>query len=347
VGAGMSVAITLDDQILLERGHIGYQQDQAPLIGRRLDLRLIWLDADALVLGEKLNLRLGTQELEARVDAIHDVMDLETLVPEIARTVPQNAIARITISTRKPLTADPNDPLSPTGRAVLARGHRVVAGALVTNLSDHASDNLTTVTSAVSAVERRRVNGHAGGVLWLTGLSGSGKSTLAIALEAALMARGWRAFVLDGDNLRRGLNSDLDFSPTARAENMRRAAEVAKLMSDSGLVTIVSLISPYQAERARAKRIIGDGFREIHIAADLATCIARDPKGLYARAQQGLIRDFTGIDSPYEAPTNPDLVIDTGAKAFADNLTALLTYALSQFDLDARRISNASLGDGI
>jgi bifunctional enzyme CysN/CysC len=308
---------------------------------------LIWLDREPLQLAERLSLRIGTQDIEVHVDAIHDIIDLDTLGPKAARSVPANAIARVSLTARKLMVADAISPLSATGRAVLARRHRVVAGAWVSKLSDDLQDNLTPIESHVTSALRHSINGHGGGVLWMTGYSGSGKSTLAVALEAALATRGWRAFVLDGDNLRKGLNGDLDFSTAARAENMRRAAEVAKLMAQAGLITIVSLISPYENERRRVREIVGPGFHEIHVATDLETCIARDPKGLYARAKQGLVRDFTGIDSPYEVPTSPDFVVNPGKQSQSDCLGALMAYTLEHFDLDAGRLAKENFADGI
>jgi bifunctional enzyme CysN/CysC len=178
----------------------------------------------------------------------------------------------------------------------------------------------------VTRQARAAANGHQGAVIWLTGLSGSGKSTLAMALERDLFAKGRQVYVLDGDTLRTGLNSDLGFGPEARAENIRRAAEMAKLFADAGFVVVTSLISPFAAERAKARAIIGAGFHEVYVKADLATCETRDPKGLYAKARAGEIRNFTGIDSPYEAPAAADLVIDTAAATPAQAVAALAAF---------------------
>ncbi|HVJ35298.1 MAG TPA: adenylyl-sulfate kinase, partial [Terriglobia bacterium] len=167
-------------------------------------------------------------------------------------------------------------------------------------------------------------NGHNGAVLWLTGLSGSGKSTLAGAAEHRLFQRGRQVVVLDGDTLRQGLNSDLGFSPEARAENIRRTAEVAKLLAETGLIVFVSLISPWRADRDKARRIVGDNFVEIYVQADIETCKARDPKGLYKKALKGEIKNFTGIDQPYEAPEKPELVIDTAQLTEEQALQRLL-----------------------
>lgn len=194
--------------------------------------------------------------------------------------------------------------------------------------------NVTAVDHHVDSTVRRGRYGHDGAVLWLTGLSASGKSTLAMRLEEQLTVRGYACYVLDGDNLRQGLNANLGFSPEARAENIRRVGEVAALFADAGLICITSLISPYCADREKARVAAGRyAFHEIHIAADLATCEHRDPKGLYRKARAGELPQFTGIDAPYEAPDAPALKIDTGELSEAASLDVLLTYVLKQCPL--------------
>lgn len=194
--------------------------------------------------------------------------------------------------------------------------------------------NLTAVAHALDAGDRHRRYGHEGAVLWLTGLSASGKSTLAMALEQALMARGYACYVLDGDNVRRGLNANLGFSPEDRSENIRRVGEVAALFADAGLVCITAFISPYRADRERARQSCARPFHEIHVAADLATCEQRDPKGLYKKARAGLVAEFTGVSAPYEAPTAPELVIDTASATEQQSLEQLLRYVASRLPLD-------------
>lgn len=190
-----------------------------------------------------------------------------------------------------------------------------------------ADRDLTRVTHQVSASERCQRYGHGGGVIWLTGLSGAGKSTLAMGLEAALLARGYACYTLDGDNIRQGLNGDLGFAPTDRSENIRRVGEVAALFADAGLICITAFISPYRADRALARHAArGTRFHEIHLAADLAACEARDPKGLYRRAREGRLSHFTGIDAPYEAPEHPELSINTGRESRDASLEKLLAY---------------------
>ena len=190
------------------------------------------------------------------------------------------------------------------------------------------STNITWHHGHVSADDRRKMLGHGGAILWLTGLSGSGKSTVARLVEKKLVERGVLAYVLDGDNVRHGLNADLGFGDKDRTENIRRIAEVAKLMADAGVVVLTAFISPFRADRARARSIAIEGtFFEVHVATPLEECERRDPKGLYKKARAGEIADFTGLSSPYEAPESPELVIGAdGAspEACAAQLIALL-----------------------
>ncbi|MEC5218132.1 adenylylsulfate kinase [Actimicrobium sp. GrIS 1.19] len=195
--------------------------------------------------------------------------------------------------------------------------------------------DLTPVVHTLDATTRATHYGHPGAVLWLTGLSASGKSSLSMALEQALMARGYSCYVLDGDNLRHGLNANLGFSPAGRSENIRRVGEVAALFADAGLICITAFISPYRADRARARQSCRSQFHEIHVAASLATCEARDPKGLYRKARSGELQDFTGISAPYEAPEHPDLTIDTTSDSLPASLQKLLDYVIAHYPLGA------------
>jgi len=186
--------------------------------------------------------------------------------------------------------------------------------------------NIFEVHSRVDRKTREERNRHKGGVLWLTGLSGAGKSTLAVEVERALFTQGYHVYVLDGDNLRHGLNSNLGFSHEDRTENIRRVGEVAALFAEAGFVCISAFISPYRADREGARKAAGDSFHEIHVKADLATCESRDPKGLYERARRGEIPDFTGISAPYEEPENPKLVVDTASQDVTQSVALVLDY---------------------
>ncbi len=189
------------------------------------------------------------------------------------------------------------------------------------------AENLTWHRGEVDRAARTAAHGHRGAALWLTGLSGSGKSTLAHRVERLLIERGCFAYVLDGDNVRHGLNADLGFAPEERKENIRRVGHVARLFADAGALVITAFISPYREDRAQVRAMMPEGeFVEVHVAADLATCEARDPKGLYAKARAGEIRGFTGIDAPYEAPDAPELRVDTGAQSVDESAAQVVAW---------------------
>ena len=194
-----------------------------------------------------------------------------------------------------------------------------------------ASADTVPVRHQVGADERAKRLGHSGAVVWLTGLPGSGKSTLAMALERRLADLGWQAYTLDGDNVRHGLNADLGFSPADRQENIRRIGEVAALFADAGTVCIAAFISPYRDDRARARAAAGSRrFFEVHVNSGLATCERRDPKGHYRKARAGLLKDFTGVDAPYEVPERPDLRVDTEAQDVDASVSKLLEFVVAR-----------------
>jgi adenylylsulfate kinase len=187
--------------------------------------------------------------------------------------------------------------------------------------------NITWHHAEIAKDDRERLNAHRAAVIWFTGLSASGKSTLAHKVENSLFEQGCRTFVLDGDNIRHGLNKDLGFSPEDRVENIRRIGEVAKLFTDAGVIAMTAFISPYRADRDKARAIAGDGnFVEVYVKCDLAVCEQRDPKGLYKKARAGQILEFTGISAPYEEPLNPELVIDTSTESLDESARKVLDH---------------------
>ena len=194
------------------------------------------------------------------------------------------------------------------------------------------STNITAIAHRVSIRKRWLSNGHKGGVVWLTGLSGSGKTTLAFNLEQMLFDKGYQTYVLDGDNIRFGLSSDLGFSQEDRSENIRRISEVASLFAEAGFIVISAFISPYLKDRQLAQQTIGRNFHEIFLAADICVCEERDPKGLYAKAHRGEIKDFTGISAPYEKPNNPELILDTGTLTVSESAELLCNYIVKNFN---------------
>jgi bifunctional enzyme CysN/CysC len=330
--AGESIGFTVDHPIYIERGDVISHETSAPTRASVFSATLFWLDELAPSPGEVFRLQFGPTQARVSIDAIERVVDTQTLAPLSHEGIPQYAVveARLRGSALLPLDTRETSPI--TARCVLLRGVDVVAGGFISHVATTTprSTNIHPHDHLVARSERTERNNHAGAVLWLTGLSGAGKSTIAMALERRLFARGYFVYVLDGDNIRSGLNRDLGFSAEDRTENIRRVAEVAALFADAGAIVITAFISPSAADRAAARTAAGDAFHEVHIAADLATCEARDPKGLYERARRGEIREFTGISAPYEAPSEPDVVIDTARDPLDACVEQLLNYIVAE-----------------
>lgn len=323
--AGESVALTLDRPAFVERGHVLTAPAAAALRSHAVAVRLFWLDRNPLRPGDRLTFKHLTASYPVVVESIRHQIDVETLSEHEATEVPQNAVADLVLRSTRPIVFDRHDVDPATGRGVLVRDYRVAGGCLLLAAEEPAkARNITAVSQSVGPAERAAANGHRGGVVWLTGLSGAGKTTLAMGAQALLFSRGWQVTVLDGDNLRHGLNRDLGFSAGERAENIRRTAEVARLFAEAGMIVVTSLISPARADRDAARQIVGEHFREVHVHADLAVCEARDPKGLYARARAGEIPEFTGVSAPYDVPEAPDLIVDTGGAGEAEAIARLV-----------------------
>lgn len=341
--AGRSVGISLAEPLFVERGETLSHETQPPSLTNVFKASVFWLGRGPLTAGAALTLKIGTATYRVTVDEIQRVIDTDTLEHRSDTDIPRHGIGEIVLRSRALMAVDEGIGLPATGRFVLLDGADLVGGGLVSmeGYPDRRAskiqrpENLFSVDHAVSQERRWQRTGHSGGVIWLTGLSGAGKSTLAMALEALLFDRGYQTYVLDGDNVRFGLNANLGFSPEDRAENIRRVGEAAALFADSGTLCITAFISPYRSDRDRARaaveRLVPGGFHEVHVAADLAVCERRDPKGLYRRARLGEILDFTGIGAPYEAPTTPELSLDTGRLSLAESLDLLLDYTQKRF----------------
>ena len=300
--AGSTVGLTLDEQLALERGEMLSHEDRPPVETDVFRARLFWLGRMPLRPGRRCTLRLGTAAQEVEVQSIERTIDPDEpdgrKVGEAPAEVGHGGIAEVVLRSQAMLALDEFSANPRTGRFVLADGNEVVGGGLV-SMEGHPdqralitgrSSNVTVVDHGVSRAARARRNRHAGGVVWLTGLSGAGKPTLAVAAEDHLFQRGYQVYALDGDNVRHGLNATLSFSPEDRAENIRRVGEVAALFADAGFIVLTAFISPYRADRERARaaaeRINPEGFPEVHVRAPLEVCEARDPRGLYERARR-------------------------------------------------------------
>jgi bifunctional enzyme CysN/CysC len=338
-----AVTIRLSDDIDLSRGDMICRPHNRPFVGQDIDAMVCWFaDQSALVPGGRYRIRHTTRSVVAKVEHLDYRLDVNTLHRDTdATSLSLNEIGRIRLRSQAPLMFDPYRRNRLTGSFILvdpATNNTVAAGMVM----GAEQANVTNVVWHANAVERQQ-RGTQGMTLWFTGLSGSGKSTIAVEVERRLVAAGRPAYLLDGDNLRHGLNADLGFGAADRAENVRRVGEVAKLFADAGTVAVVSLVSPYRVDRDKvraAHEAAGLRFVEVFVDTPLEVCEARDPKGMYAKARAGEIRGFTGVDDPYEAPESPELILRPGhgsPSAMADWVLATLAGS----DVDA-----AADGDG-
>lgn len=337
--AGESVGITLTEQIFVERGAVGALESDPPYELNRFKARLFWLGRSPFKKGQRYKLKLATQEVECEIESIDRVIDSSTLETlsrkEKELFIGRNEVAELTLKTRRPIAFDAHADLVSTGRFVIVDGLEVSGGGIIAagnyprRSADPAlkSENLYWSHGKVTPEQRAARNGHRGYIVWLTGLSGSGKSTLAMELERALFNLGKNAFVLDGDNIRHGLCSNLAFSPQDRKENIRRVGEVAKLFVEAGFICITAFISPYREDRDMVRNMLKEGqFVEVFVNAPLEVCEQRDVKGLYAKARANEIREFTGVSAPYEAPLNPELELRTDQMTVEESVNRVLDF---------------------
>ena len=332
--AGDSIGITLSEQIFVERGYVASHQTDTPIEANRIHADVFWIVREPMRSGRLYDLRLATQEVKCEIVSIDQVMDSSSLesTTDKREQLERNEVGRLTLQTRSPLVIDNHDRIPKLGRFVIVDDDQICGGGTIfggvyTDRTVAKSKNIFWVEGKITAEARAARTGHRGAVVWFTGLSGAGKSTIAQALERELFARGMQTYVLDGDNIRHGLNSNLGFSPEDRVENIRRVSEVAKLMADSGVVAITAFISPYRMDRRRAREIVLEGnaeFVEVFVDAPLAVCEARDPKNLYKKARAGEIREFTGIDAPYEPPEDAEINVHTDRQTVNESVATIL-----------------------
>jgi len=311
--ADQAVTITLDREVDVSRGDVIVAADAPCEVSDQFEVTLVWMATEEGFIGRSYWLKIGTQRVKASITDIKFKYDVNTLDQLSTKSLALNEVGRVTLHLDKPIPFEAYHDCRGMGAFVLIDrySHATVSAGMIAFALRRAS-NVHTQALTVNKQARAEMNGHKGKVLWLTGLSGSGKSTIANATEQVLFQRGVHTYILDGDNVRQGLNQDLGFTEADRVENIRRVAEVAKLMVDAGLVVITAFISPFRSERDMARSLFDEGeFIEVFVDTPLATAEARDPKGLYKKARRGELPHFTGIDSPYEAPQNPDAVLNT------------------------------------
>ncbi len=328
-GAGEAVTLVLDRDLEAGRGELLSAPDEPPHAVDQFEADLIWMDEAELLPGRSYLLQLGAQSTPARVTRLSHKLDMATLDQRPAATLELNDIGAGVVATSSIVAFDLYGENRATGAFVLIdRDTQATAGAGMIRKALPRVSQIYRHASSVTPALRARALAQTPVAVWFTGLSGSGKSTIANLVDLKLGERGLHAMLLDGDNLRSGLNRDLGFAPADRVENIRRVSEVSRLMTDAGLIVLASFIAPFAAERRMAREIHGEtAFLEVFVDAPLDLCIARDPKGLYRRALSGELRDFTGVSAPYEAPQSPDVRID-GASLSAETAAELVLAAI-------------------
>jgi len=311
--AGQSVTLTLADEIDISRGDLISTAEAPAGIADQFETTLVWMQDEPLLPGRSYLLKMGTRTVNATVMHIKYQVNVNTLEHVAATTLGLNAIGVCTLHLDRMVGFDAYADNRDTGGYILIdRMTHATMGAGMIHFALRRSQNIHHQHVDVDKAARSRLNGQKASVIWLTGLSGAGKSTVANLVEKKLLAMGHRTYLLDGDNVRHGLNKDLGFTDQDRVENIRRVAEVAKLMVDAGLIVITSFISPFRAERRMARSLMEpDEFLEVHVDVPLAVAEERDVKGLYKKARRGELKNFTGIDSEYQAPESPELRLQT------------------------------------
>ena len=336
---GDCIGITLSDQIFVDKGNMASDIERPPKLTNRFESRVFWLSKKKISFNKKYLMKISTGEYEVSINKIKNIIDVESLTKKKKQNVEKNDVCEVVIHSSELIPMDDYSFNKSTSRFCLLDEKEIVAGGIVDIRSypdqreyrDNLKHNIVPENYAISEIDRSIKFNHRPGIIWLTGLSGAGKTTIAKNVEKRLFQKNINIFSLDGDNLRIGLNKNLDFSPEDRTENIRRTAEVANLFSKAGFIVLVSLISPYRSERKKARDIRPEIFREIYIEASIKVCLKRDVKGLYAKAIKGEIKNFTGISSPYEPPEMPNLVINTSKSSIEESVKKLEKYILKEF----------------
>lgn len=332
--AGQSVIVTLHEQVDVSRGDVIVSANALCPIADSFGVTMIWLAKQAGYNGRTYRIKLASTSANAQITSLNYKLDVNSLETLPAKNICLNDIFEAEISVDRKLPYETFRSCASMGSFILIDrlSNETVAAGMINNPLRRSLD-IEKPNITITRKRREQLNGHKGSLIWFTGLSGSGKSTLANALEMRWHAQGIRTYVLDGDNIRKGLNRDLAFSPSDRVENIRRVAEVAKLLVDAGIVVLAAFISPFREERDAARRLFPKGdFFEVFVDAPLHVVEARDPKGLYAKAREGVIPDFTGISSPYEAPLHPEFHAKTDRQSVDEVVEKLYKNIPLAFD---------------
>jgi bifunctional enzyme CysN/CysC len=334
--ANQSVTLTLAEDLDVSRGDLLASVEAVPEVADQFEATVVWMHEQPLLRGRSYRMKIGPAMATATVAPLKYKLNVDTLEHVAGTRLTMNEIGVVDLELDRPIAFEPYETSRDLGGFILIdRISNETAGAGMLRFALRRSHNLRWQAFDIGKAARAGMKGQKPCVIWLTGLSGSGKSTLGNLLEKRLYAMGRHTYLLDGDNVRHGLNKDLGFTEADRVENIRRIAEVAKLMSDAGLIVITAFISPYRSERRMARGLMAaDEFLEVFVDTPLAVAEQRDPKGLYAKARRGELKNFTGIDAPYEAPEAPELAIDTTRVSPGQAVEALLALLRSRGILD-------------
>ncbi|GAA0787849.1 sulfate adenylyltransferase subunit CysN [Roseibium denhamense] len=326
--AGEAVTLTLEDEIDISRGDLLAAPASRPDVADQMAAHLIWMSEDKLLPGRSYLLKIGAKTVTATVTEIKHKINVNTFEHVAGKTLELNEIAFCNLALASSIAFDPYEANRTTGSFILIdRMTNATVGAGLVWFALRRATNIHWQALDIDKQARAEKLGQKPAVLWFTGLSGSGKSTIASIVEKKLHLEGRHTYTLDGDNVRHGLNRDLGFTDEDRVENIRRVGEVSRLFTDAGLITLVSFISPFQSERKMARDLLGEGeFIEVFVDTPIEECRKRDPKGLYAKADRGEIKNFTGIDSPYEAPENPEIRVHNVGRDPEDVAEEIIAY---------------------
>jgi len=330
--AGQSVTLVLDRELDISRGDVLAASGDRPEVSDQFAAEVLWMSEDHLLPGRSYLLKIGTTTTPASVSALKHKVDINTFDKQPCTKLEVNEIGLCNIACARPVVFDPYHQIRDMGAFILIdRFTNQTVGAGMIRFGLRRASNIHRHAMDVDKATRARIKGQSPAILWFTGLSGAGKSTVANIVERKLTEAGLHTYSLDGDNVRHGLNRDLGFTDVDRVENIRRIGEVAKLFVDAGLIVTCSFISPFRSERQMVRELVDDEeFIEVFVDTPIEVCMERDPKGLYEKARAGEIKNFTGLDSPYEAPVKAELRVDTSELTAEEAADQVIEYLLAR-----------------